>query len=70
MSGTAKAIEVWNTLLERAEGDEERFLSYLDNFDHWADKVGPPEAGLVAKAIRFRRLLRKGKPLMAKWGVG
>jgi hypothetical protein len=69
VSGTAKAMEVWNAGLEYAQGDEDKFRRYLDGFDHWADKLGPPEAGLAAKAIRFRLIVRKDKSLMVRWGM-
>jgi hypothetical protein len=69
LSATAKAMVVWNTLLERAQGEEDKFRRYLDAFQVWSAASGGMEAQLAAKAIRFRLLLREGKPLMVRWGM-
>jgi hypothetical protein len=75
VSGTAKAMEVWNLLLERAQGEEALFRGSLDAFQQWAADEGPnggagnEQVRLAAKAIRFRLILREGKPLCVRWGM-
>lgn len=67
----AKAQEVWNVLLERAQGDEDRFRRYLTAFQGWAEaNDSNHDVRLAAKAIRFRLIAREGRPLCRPWGTG
>lgn len=68
---SVKAKEVWSVLLERAQGDEDRFRRELKKFHDWAWNHGgePLEASLAITAFTNRGE-RKGRPLMRKWGVG
>jgi hypothetical protein len=68
MTYTAKAMEVWNTLLERSQGDEEKFYRLIDAFLEWASMDGRSEVTLAANAIRSRVVRRTDKPLV-RWGL-